>query len=119
MTDKTAGKKGPNMTMAEDIELVKSFVVTSDESIVGSNQKSADFKAKMLQNYNKLIANYDGMHHQSYPTRKNQNSLLNRFKAHSRLVLKMLGIKETMGEPPSGDTDREKFNQMIRDTWVK
>jgi len=105
--------------MAEDVELAKSFVATSEDSIVGSNQKSADFKAKMLQNYNKLIEKYNRMHHQSYPRRKNPNSLFNSLDAHSRPVLKMLGIKETMGETPSGDTDAEKFNQMIRGTWVK
>ena len=77
--DKLAGKKGPNMTMAEDVELAKAFVATSEDSIVGSNQKSADFKAKMLQNYNKLISTCNRAYHQSYTTRKNQNSLFNRF----------------------------------------
>jgi len=122
MTDMPAaagGKKGPNMTMPEDVEMAKAFIATSEDIIVGSNQKSADFKAKMLQNYKKLIASYNRLYHQQYIHRKNQNSLFNRFKSHSRLTLKMIGIKETMGEPPSGDSDREKFNQMIKDAWTK
>jgi len=31
----------------------------------------------------------------------------------------MIGIEETMGSPPSGDADRERFKQMIKDTWAK
>jgi len=54
-----AGKKGPNMTLLEDVELTKTFLATSEDVIVGSNQKSADFKAKMLANYNTIILKYN------------------------------------------------------------
>jgi len=118
MADKN-GKKGPNMTMSEDIDMAKAFVAASEDNIVGCSQKSADFKAKMLDCYNTLIAKHNRVYHQNFPVRKNQNSLFNRFKGHSRLTLKMIGIEETMGEPPSGDADREKFNQMVKDTWSK
>jgi len=114
-----AGKKGPNMTMPEDVEMAKAFVATSEDNIVGSNQKSSDFKSKMLVNYNELIRKYNRLFSQQCVLRSNQNSLFSRFKSHSRMVLKMIGIEETMGAPPSGDTDRERFNQMIKDTWAK
>jgi len=118
MTDAT-GKKGPNMTLLEDIELAKAFVATSEDSIVGSNQKSTDFKAKMLSNHNVLIAKHNKNYTKQHVQRNNKNSLCARFKHLSRLTLKMLGIEETMGEPPSGDNDREKFNEMIKQTWIK
>lgn len=96
MTDAT-GKKGPNMTLLEDIELAKAFVATSEDSIVGSNQKSADFKAKMLSNYNVLVAKHNKNYTKQCVQRNNKNSLYARFKHLSRLTLKMLGIEETMG----------------------
>jgi len=120
MTDKAAaGKKGPNMTMPEDKEMAKAFVATSEDNVVGSNQKSADFKAKMLLNHNDLVTKHNRLFAQQRVLGSNQNSLFSRLKGHSRMALKMIGIEETMGDPPSGDSDRERFNQLVKDTWTK
>jgi len=40
-------EKGANMTMLEDVEMAKAFVAASKDRIVGSQQKSSDFKAKI------------------------------------------------------------------------
>ena len=113
-----AGKKGPNMTMPEDVEMGKAFIATSEDNIVGSNMKSSEFKAKMLINYNGLITKYNRLFSQQYVLRSNQNSLFSRFKSHSRMILKMIGIEETMGDPPSGDNDKAKWIQAIKDVLL-
>ena len=60
------GKKGPNMAMPEDVEMAKAFVATSEDNIVGQNMKSAEFKGKMLVNYNELVKKYNRVHSQQH-----------------------------------------------------
>jgi len=66
------GKKGPNVTVPEDVEMGKVFVATSEDNIVGSNQKSADFKAKMLVNCNDLIRKCNRLCAQQHVVQSNQ-----------------------------------------------
>jgi len=118
VTDAT-GKKGPSVTLLEDVEPAKAFVATSEDSVVGSNQKSANFEAKMMANHNILAETHNQHHTKQHVRRNNENSLHRKFKHLSRLTLETLGVKETMGELAPGDTDREKFNKMIKQTWVE
>lgn len=42
--------RGPNFTPQEDLELVKAWVCTSEDPIVGAGQKATEFKEKFVEN---------------------------------------------------------------------
>ena len=110
--DTTATKatgRGPKWVVAEDMELCKAWIATSEDATVGANQKGATFKAKFLLNYTHLLKDYNKTMGTKHGVRT-AGSLHNRFGRLSRLVLKFLAIQEQMGKPPSGDTDREIYD---------
>jgi len=111
--------RGPNFMLAEDIELCKAFVNTSEDDVHGNEQRSADFKNKLMEQYNLRIEKCNRQHCTAFVKRLNPNSLNNRFKKISRFALKHIAIEEQMGRPPSGDTDREKFIALVKETFLK
>ena len=114
---KTTGR-GPRWAVAEDSELCKAWIATSEDATTGANQKGATFKAKFLLNYTHLLKEYNktmGTHHEV----RTAGSCHNRFSRLSRLVLKFLAIEEQMGKPPSGDTDREIYDTKCKDVFLQ
>ena len=94
------GGRGPKWSTAEDMELCKAWVATSEDATVGSNQKGSAFKAKFLLNYTKLLNDYNKNMGTKHSTRT-ATSCHNRFAKMSRFVLKYLSIEEQMGKPPT------------------
>ena len=93
--------RGPKWAVAEDTELCKAWIATSEDATTGSNQKGATFKAKMLLNYGHLLKDYNKTMGTSHGLRT-AGSCHNRFGRLSRFVLKYTAIEEQMGKPPSG-----------------
>jgi hypothetical protein len=112
-----AAARGPSYTSAEDLCLVKAFMRTSEDSIVGANQRSNQFKAKFFEEYKRLIKDVNGRLGTSFPDRT-QASAFNRFKKMSRLALKLIGCKASVGDPPSGDTEREEWDKAVKKAFV-
>lgn len=95
----------------------KAFVAASEDATVGRNQKSNDFKAKFFLCYCKIIADYNKSFGTSYSV-WNAKSIWNRFRKISRLVLKLVGTVESVGDPPSGDTDCEEYDKQLKLTYI-
>lgn len=110
-------KRGPSYQMTEDLVLCKAFIATSEDPVVGTNQRSGDFKNKFHLNYVSLIREYNDGYGTAYGDR-NGLSALNRFKKMSRFVLKFIGTEESAGDPPSGDTGREEHDKLVKETYL-
>jgi hypothetical protein len=110
--------KGPNFTPIEDFELCRAFVAASEDANVGTDQKSADFKLKMFEYYCKFINEYNDNFGSSYVLRQGHSNY-QRFKKISKFALKWIGIEESAGDPPSGDTEKILWLKGIRDTFLE
>jgi hypothetical protein len=110
--------KGPNFTTVEDLELCKAFIAASDDATVGTDQKSAEFKLKMFENYCKLIDEHNEAFDTSYLYRQGHSNFL-RFKRISKYALKWIGIEESAGDPPSGDTEKIEWLKQIKETFLQ
>ena len=113
-----ASGRGPKWVVAEDMELCKGWIATSEDATVGANQKGATFKAKFLLNYTHLLKEYNKTFGTKHSVRT-AGSCFNRFGRLSRLVLKFLAIEEQMGKPPSGDTDRKLYDTKCKDVFLQ
>jgi hypothetical protein len=51
--------RGPNWTAIEHKLLCQAFIATSEDPIVGTDQKGAKFQEKMHVNYKKVVANHN------------------------------------------------------------
>ena len=110
--------RGPRWAVAEDTELCKAWIATSEDATVGANQKGATFKAKFLLNYSHLLKDYNKIMGTSHGLRT-AGSCHSRFGRLSRLVLKYIAIEEQMGKPPSGDTDRDIYDTKCKDVFLQ
>jgi hypothetical protein len=109
--------RGASYQSAEDLELCKAFISALEDAVVGTNQKSADFKNKFHANYSLLITEYNDSYGTKYSLRTSV-SAFNRFKKISKYVLKFIGVKESNGPPPSGDTGREEFDKQVKQIFL-
>jgi hypothetical protein len=108
---------GPSYQSAEDVELCRAFIAASEDPVVGTNQKSADFKNKLHANYVHPITEYNDSYGTNYALCPSI-SAFNRFKKVSRFVLKLIGIEESSGPPPSGDTGIEEFDRQVKQAFL-
>jgi hypothetical protein len=111
-------RRGPSYQVAEDVELCRAFIAASEDAVVGTNQRSADFKNKFHLNYVALIREHNSMFQTRY-TDRTGGSAFNRFKKISMFVHKYHGILESSGEPPSGDTGKEEYYKMAKETFLQ
>jgi hypothetical protein len=108
--------RGPNWTPSEHKLLAQSFIATSEDAIVGTDQKGADFQEKMHVNYKRIVADHNRVNNTRYHDRK-CTSIFTQFKKLSAAVLKFIGVEDNAGEPPTGDNDRAIWQQGINETF--
>jgi hypothetical protein len=114
--------RGPNWSPTEHMILCRAFIATSEDPIVGTDQKGAEFQQKLHANYKQLLGEHNQEHRTHYHERK-CTSNFNQFKKLSKAVLKYIGVEDNAGDPPSGDSDkavwlescREAFNERYSD----
>jgi hypothetical protein len=114
----TMASRGPNWTQAEHLLLCKAFVAASEDPVVGTDQKGNDFQDKMHEAYKQLLENYNSDNGTRYSERKSSSNF-NHFKKFSKYMLKYVGIEQSAGDPPSGDSDREEWLQGCKDTFCE
>ncbi len=96
--------------------MCKAFVATSEDSVVGADQKGPEFMEKLHESYRTLIVKFNSENATLYKERK-ASSNYNHFKKFSKYVLKYIAIEESAGEPPSGDSDKEKWLTACKNTF--
>jgi hypothetical protein len=116
--DVAPARRGPSYQAVEDVELCRAFIAASEDAIVGTNQRSADFKNKFHLNYVHLICEHNDMFGTHYTDRSGA-SAFNCFKKISMFVHKYHGILESSGEPPSGETGKEEYYKMAKETFLQ
>lgn len=115
----SAVKRGPNFSCAEDYELARAWIATSEDAVVGANQRHGDFKKKFNESYYQLVKQCNDTVGSSYPLTRGDNSAHNRFRKISRLCLKLIGIEKAVGDPPSGDTQKEEWDLRVKELFFK
>jgi hypothetical protein len=108
--------RGPNWSTTEHKLLCRAFIATSEDPIVGTDQKGADFQLQLHENYKKIVGDYNRDYATRYHERK-CNSNFNQFKKLSKAVLKYIGVEDNAGEPPSGDSDKAVWLEGCRDAF--
>jgi hypothetical protein len=108
--------RGPNWTAIEHKLLCQAFIATSEDPIVGTDQKGTEFQEKMHVNYKKVVADHNRANGTSYHERKGTSNY-SQFKKLSAAVLKYIGVEDNAGDPPSGDNDKAVFLEACRDTF--
>ena len=111
-------QQGPNFKLTEDIQICYAWVGTSEDATVGTNMKTTEFKEKFHQRYATLIQKHNNEMFTDYST-QNATRCYNRFKKISHGLLKYLGTENSVGSPPSGDTDKEKWNEKVEQLFLK
>jgi hypothetical protein len=110
--------RGPNFHLAEDPQVCYAWIATSEDSVVGTNLKSSDFKEKFHRRYVLLIEKYNQQMKTCYGPR-NASGCFNRFRKLSRGLLKLLGTENSIGSPPSGDSEREQWDSKVKELFLK
>jgi hypothetical protein len=118
MDDDNNNKRGANFKLAEDLQICYAWIGTSEDATVGTNMKTADFKEKFHNRYATLIDKYNNDMKTDY-CHRNSSGCYNRFKKISKGLLKYLGTENSVGSPPSGDTDKEKWNEKVQQLFLK
>jgi hypothetical protein len=108
--------RGPKWTPTENMILCRAFIATSEDPVVGTDQKSADFQLKLHANYKQLLCEHNREHRTHYLERK-CGSNFNQFKKLSKAVLKYIGVEDNAGDPPSGDSDKSVWLESCRETF--
>ena len=111
-------QRGPNFRLAEDLQICNAWIGTSEDATVGTNMRTSDFKDKFHARYVLLITRHNNEMGSDYSNR-NATGCYNRFKKISRGVLKYIGTENSVGSPPSGDTDKEKWNEKVQEMFLK
>ena len=111
-------KRGANFGVAEDVYACKAYVRVSEDPVSGVGQKATDFKAQIHVEYVKMVKSHNARYNTSYAERS-ANSVFNRFKKMSRFSLKLIGIEIQIGDPPSGDTDKDEWEKQIKEAFVE
>lgn len=112
-------KRGPNFSCAEDYELARAWVATGEDAVVGTNQRTGDFKKKFNEAYYLLVKGTNDSVGTTYPLNRGDNSAYNRFRKISRLCLKLIGVEKTVGDPPSGDTEKIEWDKRVKQLFFK
>jgi hypothetical protein len=108
--------RGPNWTQQEHLLLCKAFVATSEDAVVGSDQKGPEFIEKMHELYCTLIGQHNNENGTRYNERKSTSNF-NHFKKFSKYALKYIAIKEAAGDPPSRDNDKQEWLAACKETF--
>jgi hypothetical protein len=110
--------KGANFTTTEDLMICQSFVAASQDGTVGTDQKASDFMLKMFESYCKLVDAHNKKNNTRYDYRQGHSNY-SRFKKLSKFVLKLIGIEESAGDPPTGDNDLAEWNEQCKETFLQ
>ena len=102
---------------SEDLGLCKAFIQASEDSVLGANQRSNQFKTGFFEEYKKLVVTMNERCGTFY-VEQTQASAFNRFKKMSRLALKLIGRENSAGDPLSGDNDKNEWEKQVRKTFV-
>ncbi|CAB9523602.1 hypothetical protein SEMRO_1436_G272470.1 [Seminavis robusta] len=111
-------KRGPRWTPKESLLLCQSFIAASEDNTEGTDMTSGLFQEKMFGKYKDLIQSNNEEFGTSYIARKAASNY-NQFRRLSKYVLKYKAVEKHAGDPPSGDNDKSKYNEGIKNTFLK
>jgi len=114
--DKDKKKKLPNWTVAEDVILARSFVNTSQNPLVGNDQKGSNFWKTVHQKFNFLVDGDEDIENFG----RDQDACMNRFKRQiSKQVQKWnYYFKQLNQEKPSG-TSKDEWPDLATDRFCE
>jgi hypothetical protein len=114
--DKDKKKKLPNWTVAEDVILARSFVNTSQNPLVGNDQKGSNFWKTVHEKFNFLVDGDEDIENFG----RDQDACMNRFQRQiSKQVQKWnKHFKQLNEEKPSG-TSKDKWPDMATDRFCE
>jgi hypothetical protein len=118
ITETATMPKGANFTLSEDLMICQSFVAASEDGTVGTDQKASDFMLKMFEIYCKLLDAHNKKNNTKFEYRQGHSNF-SRFKKLSKYVLKLIGIEETAGDPPTGDNDLNEWREKCKETFIQ
>ena len=110
-------KRGPKISITEDILIMKAWIASSEDSEKGAYQKGDVFKTTVYSNYLVLLKRYNKSHGTHYYLERGKDSIMSRFKRLSKFLLKFLSIEETTTKP-SGDSALEEYEKLCRETFL-
>ena len=114
--DKDKKKKLPNWTVAEDVILARSFVNTSQNPLVGNDQKGSNFWKTVHEKFNFLVDGDEDIENFG----RDQDACMNRFQRQiSKQVQKWNKyFKQLNEEKPSG-TSKDKWPDLATDRFCE